>query len=282
MGSYHTLDLKLHSNFTLTKQEWDSIALERLDEACDPNKRAEIGAVVLQEGLANVCLITEYMTILRQRIEIQIPRKRKDNASDYQKGINKFCETVMQAILRSFDFTNLKVVLVASPGFISETLIKYIFDEAVKTDNKTLLQSRSKFLRLHCSSGHMHSLDEVLKSPNISTKLADTKFVQETTALDRFYKILHNDEEKAWYGIKEVSWAIECKAVETLLISDMLFRSNNINERQYYVKLVETVKQYGGKVLIFSSLHESGIQLNQLTGIAAILTFPINMVKNNE
>ncbi|KTW26772.1 mRNA surveillance protein pelota [Pneumocystis carinii B80] len=280
MGSYHTLDLRLHNNFKLTKQEWDSIALERLNEACDPNKTAKVGAVVLQEGLANICLITEYMTILRQRVEVQIPRKRKDNTSDYQKGINKFYETVMQAMLRSFDFTNLKVVLIASPGFISETLIKYIFDEAVKADNKELLQSRPKFLRIHCSSGHMHSLNEVLKSPNILAKLADTKFVQETAALDRFYKILHNDQEKVWYGTKEVSWAIECKAVETLLISDMLFRSNDVNKRQYYVKLVETVKQYGGKVLIFSSLHESGIQLNQLTGIAAILSFPINMDKN--
>jgi len=31
----------------------------------------------------------------------------------------------------------------------------------------------------------------------------------------------------------------------------------------------------GGKVLIYSSLHNTGEQLNQLTGVAAILSFPM-------
>ncbi|KAG5437929.1 hypothetical protein PCANB_000275 [Pneumocystis canis] len=257
MGSHHTLDLELHRNFTLTKQEWDSIALERINEACDPSKRTEVGAIVLQEGLANVCLITEYMTIVKQKIEIHIPRKRRDNTSDYQKGLNKFYELVMQAMLRIFDFKILKVILIASPGFVGEELIKYIFNEANKVANQMLLQSRSKFLQIHCSSGHMHSLHEVLRSPKVLTKLENTKFAQETAALDKFYKVLYNDETKVWYGKKEVSLAIEHGSVDTLLISDMLFRSNDINERRYYVKLVETVKQNGGKVLVFSSLHES-------------------------
>lgn len=179
------------------------------------------------------------MTSLQQRIEIHIPRKRKENVTDYQKvtfkyqknlnynknkGINKFYETVMQAMLRSFDFKNLKVILIASSGFVGEGLIKYIFNEAIKVDNKELLQSRPKFLQLHCSSGHMHSLNEVLNSPSVSAKLIDTKFAQETMALNRFYKTLHNNETKAWYGIKEVFLAAERGAIETLLISDMLFR----------------------------------------------------------
>ena len=30
MGAYHTLDLELNRKFTLGKQEWDTIALERI------------------------------------------------------------------------------------------------------------------------------------------------------------------------------------------------------------------------------------------------------------
>jgi len=40
---------------------------------------------------------------------------------------------------------------------------------------------------------------------------------------------------------------------------------------------VEGVKNKNAEVLIFSSMHESGQQLNQLTGIAAILTFPLDI-----
>jgi protein pelota len=85
VGAYHTLDLELHRNFTIFKAEWDSITLGVIKEACDPGERAEIGAVVLQEGMANVCFITEHMTVLRQRIETPIPKKRLGSSTNYEK-----------------------------------------------------------------------------------------------------------------------------------------------------------------------------------------------------
>ena len=36
MGAYHTVDLELNCKFTLTKQEWDSVAIDRIDRACNP------------------------------------------------------------------------------------------------------------------------------------------------------------------------------------------------------------------------------------------------------
>jgi protein pelota len=41
--------------------------------------------------------------------------------------------------------------------------------------------------------------------------------------------------------------------------------------------MVEAVRSRGGESLIFSSMHESGQQLNLLTGIAAILTYPMDV-----
>jgi len=41
--------------------------------------------------------------------------------------------------------------------------------------------------------------------------------------------------------------------------------------------MVEAVRARGGESLIFSSMHESGQQLNLLTGIAAILTYPLDV-----
>ena len=38
MGGYHTLDLEPSRKFTLYKQEWDSISIERIENACDPTK----------------------------------------------------------------------------------------------------------------------------------------------------------------------------------------------------------------------------------------------------
>uniref|UniRef100_A0A915HTE1 ERF1 domain-containing protein n=1 Tax=Romanomermis culicivorax TaxID=13658 RepID=A0A915HTE1_ROMCU len=43
----------------------------------------------MHEGLANVCLITSNMTIVRAKIDVNIPRKRKGNAAQHDKDIFK-------------------------------------------------------------------------------------------------------------------------------------------------------------------------------------------------
>lgn len=81
LGGFHTLDLELNRNFTLEKNEgWDSVALDIVREATDQRKKAEVWAVVLGAGLGNVCLVTENQTILRQRVEVVMPKKRYDGS----------------------------------------------------------------------------------------------------------------------------------------------------------------------------------------------------------
>lgn len=77
MGAYHTIDLELNRKFTITKAEWDSVAMARIEEACDPVHTADLAAVIMQEGLAHVCLIQASMTTVKAKIEMCIPRKRK-------------------------------------------------------------------------------------------------------------------------------------------------------------------------------------------------------------
>jgi protein pelota len=89
--------------------------------------------------------------------------------------------------------------------------------------------------------------------------------------------MLAQDELRAWYGPAHVSMAVDRGAVGTLLISDDLFRSADPATRTHYVEMVEAVRSRGGEALIFSSMHESGQQLNQYTGIAAVLTYPLDV-----
>lgn len=275
MGAYHTLDLELNRKFTLCKHEWDSVSLERIEMACDPAKSADVAAVIMQEGLAYICLITSSMTIVRAKIDVNIPRKRKGFAQQHEKGLTKFYEQVMQAILRHIDFDVVKCVLIGSPGFVRDQFFEYMFQMAVKTDNKVLIENKSKFMLVHSSSGFKHSLKEVLQDPSVLNKISDTKAAGEVKALENFYTTLQCEPAKAFYGKKHIEKANEAQAVETLLISDKLFRCQDVKLRKEYVNIVDTVKESGGDVKIFSSMHISGEQLEQLTGIAAILRFPM-------
>ncbi|XP_013398167.1 protein pelota homolog isoform X2 [Lingula anatina] len=276
MGAYHTLDLEMNRKFQLAKHYWDIVALERIEMACDPTQHADLAAVVMQEGLAHICLVTSAMTLVRAKIETSIPRKRKGMCGQHDKGITKFYDQIIQAIQRHVNFDVVKCVLIASPGFLKDQFIDYMFTQALKLDIKILLENKSKFLAVHSSSGHKHALKEVLSDPAVTCRLSDTKASGEVKALDDFYQMLQNDPNRAFYGIRHVEMANEQQAIETLLISDELFRSQVVATRQRYVQLVESVRENGGEVKVFSSLHVSGEQLGQLSGVAAILRFPIS------
>lgn len=282
MGAYHTLDLEANRKFTLTKSEWDSVALERVDTACDPTQHADVAAVVMQEGLAHICLITSSMTLVRAKIDQCIPRKRKGNVQQHEKGLQRYFESVMQGILRHVNFDVVKCILIASPGFVRDQFYEYMFQQAVKFDNKVLLENKSKFMLIHSSSGFKHSLREVLTDPSVVAKMADTKASSEVRALESFYTMLQTEPAKAFYGTKHVESANEAQAIETLLISDNLFRIQDVKLRKQYVALVDSVRESGGDVKIFSSMHVSGEQLDQLTGVAAILRFPMPELEDEE
>ncbi|EDW63381.1 protein pelota [Drosophila novamexicana] len=282
MGAYHTLDLELNRKFELRKPEWDTIALERIDMACDPTQSADVAAVVMQEGLAHVCLITASMTLVRSKIEVSIPRKRKGYVQQHEKGLAKFYEQVMQSILRHVNFEIVKCVLIASPGFVRDQFYDYMFQQAVKMDYKVLLDNKSRFMLVHASSGFKHSLKEVLQDPAVVAKMSDTKAAGEVKALEQFYMMLQCEPAKAYYGKKHVLRAAEAQSIETLLISDNLFRCQDVNLRKEYVNLVESVRDAGGEVKIFSSMHISGEQLAQLTGVAAILRFPMPELEDSD
>lgn len=279
MNAFHTLDVEVGRDVRIEKDEWDSIALATVEESCVPGRGAEVGAIVCGEGTAAFCLLSQHMTVIRQRIDVSIPRKMSSSSSAHEKGLARFYDAVYTTFLRLIPYASpsLRAIVIASPGWVRDSVMDYIFKEATRTGNKALLSARNKFIKIHVNSPHVHSLTEVLKSPEVASQLKETKFAREGIMLDKFYKMLGSDEMRAWYGPDHVRLAADRGAVGTLLISDELFRASDPKERKKYVALVEDIQQKGGEVLRFSSMHESGQQLNQLTGIAAILTFPLDV-----
>lgn len=65
---------------------------------------------------------------------------------------------------------------------------------------------------------------EVLQDPAVVSKMTDTKAAGEVKLLQNFYTMLQFEPDKAFYGKKHIEKANEAQAIETLLISDKLFR----------------------------------------------------------
>ncbi|KAL3468421.1 eRF1 domain 1-domain-containing protein [Aspergillus heterothallicus] len=299
IGQHHTLDLELNRQFTLEKGSgpdnegsgWDSIAVEALKDAVDEggNRRAEAVAVVMQEGLAHICFIGQHRTILKQKVEMSVPRKRV-GGSDHDKTMTKFFQTTLDTLLRHLEFNTsatsmstsdpIRPVLLASPGFTATSFQKHI-QSVANTSTPALKRLLPSIAVVHSASGYLHSLTEVLQSPTVKALLSDTKHARETKLMDDFNEQLRKETNKATYGPREVEYAVDQGAVGrgggVLIISNRLFRAQDVAERKRWVTLVDRVRDVeGGEVRVLSSEHESGRRLDGLGGIAALLTFPIN------
>ena len=91
----------------------------------------------MDEGIALLCLVLSSMTLVLTRIEQNIPRKRRGGHGHADvtilytcipwlamQALAKFFENVLQAMLRHFDFSILKCILIASPGFVKVLMAK--------------------------------------------------------------------------------------------------------------------------------------------------------------
>lgn len=67
LGQSHTVDLGLNRAFSIHKDKWDAMDVERISIAADPSKSADLAVVVMEHGLAHLCLITSEMTLTKVR-----------------------------------------------------------------------------------------------------------------------------------------------------------------------------------------------------------------------
>ncbi|KAL8170832.1 hypothetical protein V2J09_022636 [Rumex salicifolius] len=282
IGAFHTLELELQRPFVLRKDIWDSLALDMLHQAADPAASADLAVILMQEGLAHILLVGRSVTNTRSRIEVSIPRKHGPAIAGYETALKKFFENVLQAFLKHVDFKVVRCAVIASPGFTKDQFHKHLLLEAEKRQLRPIIENKSRILLVHTTSGYKHSLKEVLDAPNVMNMIKDTKAAQEVRALKEFFNMLSNEPSRACYGPKHVEFAHERMAIQTLLVTDELFRSADIKTRKRYVNLVGSVKHSGGNAHVFSSMHVSGEQLAQLTGIAAILRFPLPELEDLE
>ncbi|CAA0387201.1 unnamed protein product [Arabidopsis thaliana] len=243
IGAFHTLEIELKRPFLLRKENWDSLALDTLKQASDLAASADLAHGAGTAG--------------------------------YESVLKKFFENVVQAFLKHVDFSVVRCAVIASPGFTKDQFHRHLLLEAERRQLRPILENKSRFILVHTNSGYKHSLSEVLHDPNVMNMIKDTKAAKEVKALNDFFTMFSNDPNRACYGPKHVEVAHERMAIQTLLIIDGLFRNSDVKTRKKYVDFVESVKDSGGEVFIFSSMHASGEQLAQHTGIAAILRFPL-------
>eukprot|EP00439_Symbiodinium_sp_Y106_P016513 s545_g2.t1 len=228
----------------------------------------------LPAGIANFHLLTAVLAKDVHRVSVSLPKKRA-TTTNYDKALVRFFEQVYQGIKDHINLDLVKCVLMAGPGFVKDDFLVWMLQKATQSGDTQILQKKSSFVSVHASCVHKQALKELLADEQVQKSIANTKAAAHLKALEEFYMMVQKEPDRVCYGPKQVHEAVEKCAVQTLMVVDSLFRNANVKLRRQYVDMVETARDQGASCQIFSSQHVSGEQLQQLSGIAGILRFPL-------
>ena len=282
IGQYQSIEIGRGSTFTIFKKSWDEISIDKLRESCDVSAVSDLAAIVMEEGIAHIFLISSHITTLKAKIELSIPKKRK-GASQHDKSLLNFFQKILDSILKNINFDIVKCIIVASPGFTKDQFGNFLADSTSNNKHyETILKNMSKFIYVHSSSGYKQALQEVLAKPEILSQIKNTKAADDINVMEKFNEILYKDMDRIVFGIKAVEKANEKEAIETLIVSDDYLRKIAPSKRKELTNILNKIKSYGGDVVKMSSMHYTGEKINSFGGIVAILRYAMPEINNED
>lgn len=280
-GQVQTIDIKLFQKLKIYKNEWDDTTLALLDEAADDTKFVDSLIVMFDEGHAGFYFVKRNFTKLHTTITNSLPKKKSSMMDIYNKKVEAFDRKIWKYIFETFEVEKMKAVVVGGPGIAKSRFIdrlkdidKYETDNDIRTKVKTNIH---KFVAINTSSTYKSAIEEILKDKRGIKLLEDTKAVKENHKLNEFFDMLQKSPDRAVYGEKEIAIAHREGAIKSLLIIDGLLRSKNFTTRRKYTNLKRKLESQNTDIFVFSENHISGQKLKDITGIAAILKFPVDL-----
>ncbi len=260
LGSYHTFNVDDNTVITIIKEQWLKYQIDKLKEACSEKKSSLLICVHDREE-AYFTLFKKYGYEVLAHIQGEVQKKREENIRKenfYVAVINKLKEYV--------DRYKIKQVILASPAFWKEDLMKELKDNELK----------QKIILATCSSATKNGIEEVIKRPEVREALKQERAAKEINKVEELLTEIAKNN-LAVYGLKETENAAAMGAVKDLLLTDSLIQKSRLEN--YYKKIeniMKAVDKAKGEIEIISSEHDGGKKLDGLGGIGAILRFKLN------
>jgi protein pelota len=256
-GDYHTFDLGEGSIISIEKPHWTKYALKKLDES-------------LTNHLANILIVAfdreeaMFAVLRNQGHEILLSLKGDVSKKDMEEKKTNFYQEIYKQILdynQKYLFDN---IVLASPAFWKEYLLKEIKDDSLK----------KKIVLATCSSIDDGTIHEVLRRPELKTVLDKDKATRELQIVEELLGDISKDN--ATYGLEHIKEKILSGNLAILLVSENLILKMR-SEKTYDAleEVMENAENMTAELRIVSS-DDAMKKLDGLTGIAGILRWREN------
>ena len=250
IGQHHTLMMEVGDSPIIDKRHWKETQLERLKRAAADTNKPRMVFVSMYQDDATIAVLRQFG--LKEVATIRSGRSGKQYQDDSKGGdyhgeiiakLKLICEPGMPLVLLGPGFEKEQFADSVKPAGISQSIFVY-----------------------HTGQSGMQGVNELMKKGLGANLLRESRVGIEMEAVE---KLMENIGKGglATYGNQEVADAAAAGAVETLLVLDSKLRENDLDP------IVRSVEQQKGNVIVVSSQHDGGRQLEALGGMGAILRY---------
>ncbi|MCX9011164.1 MAG: mRNA surveillance protein pelota [Candidatus Methanoperedens sp.] len=254
LGAYHTLNIEEGMNISIVKK-WKSDQLERIKEAEIAARRPKVIIVTIEEGEACIGVVRQFgveeTSCIRQSLGKGEGNRRNEFFGELASQLKWAAEKV-------------EAVILAGPGFTKEDFLEFLRTREAELAKKIVLEDTASI--------GISGFQEVLRRGAVDRIMQESRIGREANLIEELMKEI-SIGGKAVYGMAEVRNAQSLGAIETLLITDELLRTER--EKNSIDDFLKDVEHAQGKIVIFSTEFEPGKKLEYLGGIAALLRFKV-------
>ncbi|MCX9015184.1 MAG: mRNA surveillance protein pelota [Candidatus Methanoperedens sp.] len=255
IGSYHTLNIEDGTNLSVIKK-WKNDQLERIRESEIAAKRPKVVIATIEEGEASIGLVRQYGVE-----ESSAVRQSLGKGEGNQR--NEFFGMVTYQLKNAAE--KVDSVILAGPGFTKEDFLDFVKAKEPELAKKIVTEDTTSI--------GVSGFQEVLRRGAVDRIMEESRIGREASLIEDLMREIAMDA-KAAYGMDDVRNAQGMGAVETLLITDELLRTER--EGASIDDFLKEVEHSQGRIVVFSTEFEPGKKLDSLGGIAALLRFKVN------
>lgn len=256
LGSFHTLNIDADKMepITIVKEKWKDHQLNRIDEAVKQRNQPILVFVSLDEDNATVAILRQSGI---QRIA-DIDSKRSGKMYESKDTQNDYFSEILQVL--KTNKTQVSPLIIVGPGFTKEHFYRYGKEKEPSLFEKTFIHA----------TGHagMNGIQEAIKTGVVKQITKENRVVLETMTVEKLFEEIKKNG-LVTYGFEEVKNAIQNGAVEKLIITDKIVRT------QEGEKLLRAAKENNSGFIIINTMHEAGRKIESIGGVAALLRFKI-------
>ena len=253
-GAYHTLNIEEGTDLSIIKN-WKNDQLERIREAQIAARRPRVIIATIEEGEASIGVVRQFgveeSSSLRQSLGKGEGNRRNEFFGELAAQLKWAAEKV-------------EAVILAGPGFTKEDFLEFIRTREPELAKKIALEDTSSI--------GVSGFQEVLRRGAVDRIMQESRIGREATLIEELMKEI-SMSGKAAYGMEDVRNAQSMGAIETLLITDELLRTER--ESDSIDSFLKDVEHSQGRIVVFSTEFEPGRKLDSLGGIAALLRFKV-------